>query len=476
LLVGCQSLPNYPNLPLAAGVANSRVTPALPNDPDEPINLIAFFGGGSRAAALGLSILDQLNALSYAHDGYSVRLTDRVRVISSVSGGSVIAAWYGLVGASGMDELNDRFLVQDNMGSLISTAADPITWMRLIFSRYSRIEALQALLDTRLFAGKTFASLDRPDAPLVILNATDMGSGEVFSFTPDRFNDICSELRGLPVSVGVAASAAFPVALSPMNLRDYSGPTCVGAVPPAPWITQDLTKLAPRYIDVEEFKRARYANALRHGPDAFRQVDYLHLLDGGLADNQGAHALGEAITSPHGPYNLLYAINSGHARRIVVISVNARSDADNGIAKDPAVPGLFSVIGAVTGVPIDSTTAYSNASLQLLVDTLNQAGADAERVAAGDPLFKGLSVYPISIDFDQLHPGQNDLRDRVKAIGTSWNLSADDRRITEAVGTLLLRQHPCFQRLLLDLRIQADFLDPQTEQLCPLPANQEARR
>lgn len=320
LLAGCQSLPNYPNLPLAAGAANSRISPAPPTDPDEPIILIAFSGGGSRAAALGLSVLDQLNAVSYVHNGARVPLTDRVRVISSVSGGSVIGAWYGLVGASRMDELNDKFLVQDNMGSLISTAADPITWARLIFTRFSRIEALQTLLDTRLFAGKTFTSFDRPGAPLVILNATDMGSGEVFSFTPDRFNDICSDLPSLPISVGVAASAAFPVALSPMNLRDYSGAGCVGAVPPAPWIAADLTKLAPRYINIEEFKRARYANALRHGPDAFRQVDYLHLLDGGVADNQGAHALSEAIISPHGPYNLLNAINSGHARRIVVIS------------------------------------------------------------------------------------------------------------------------------------------------------------
>ena len=41
------------------------------------------------------------------------------------------------------------------------------------------------------------------------------------------------------------------------------------------------------YVNLEEFKRTRYANALRNGKDAYRDERYLHLLDGGLVDNQG---------------------------------------------------------------------------------------------------------------------------------------------------------------------------------------------
>jgi hypothetical protein len=71
---------------------------------------------------------------------------------------------------------------------------------------------------------------------------------------------------------------------------------------------------------------------------------------------------------------ILEAINSGCARRIVVIAVNARADMDNGVGKNPAVPGLLKVVNTVIGAPIDSTTARSNASLQDLVDMLkNQA-------------------------------------------------------------------------------------------------------
>jgi hypothetical protein len=48
---------------------------------------------------------------------------------------------------------------------------------------------------------------------------------------------------------------------------------------PAPcWISADLTKQLPRYLNLEGYKRARYANALRDGPGRFRDERYSHLL------------------------------------------------------------------------------------------------------------------------------------------------------------------------------------------------------
>ena len=38
-----------------------------------------------------------------------------------------------------------------------------------------------------------------PGAPLVVMNATDMESAEVFAFTPQRFDDLCSDLDQLPL-------------------------------------------------------------------------------------------------------------------------------------------------------------------------------------------------------------------------------------------------------------------------------------
>jgi NTE family protein len=463
----CETVPDYPNRPLSAGSSNPPPPDLIGPDPNAPIILIAFSGGGSRAAALGLGVLDELAAQAYAASGTPVALIDRIKVVSSVSGGSVVAAWFGLVGPTRLDELKTDFLQRDNMKTLEWEATDPLTLARLSLSSYTRIDALRDLLDSELFHGARFADLRRPGAPLIVMNATDMESGEVFAFTPQRFDDLCSDLDQLPLSVAVAASAAFPVALSPMSLRNYSYEDCKAAIPGGGWIAAELTLRLPRYINLEEYKRARYANALRNGKDAYRDEHYLHLLDGGLVDNQGVQSLTEVLVSPHSPARILDAINAGRARRIVVIAVNARADTDNGVGGNPAVPGLLKVVNTVIGAPIDSTTARSNASLQDLVDTLNAAGAAPARTP-GQPLFAGLRVYNIPVDFDQFLPAQRQLQTAVKNIGTSWSLSPTQLQQAIEAGRILLRQHPCFQRLLLDLNARSAPADAATiRKSCP---------
>ena len=380
-------------------------------------------------------MLNELATAAYPAHGKSESLIDRVKVVSSVSGGSVVAAWFGFAGPGRLNELKDNFLKQDNMATLEWQAVNPLTLARLAFSGYTRIDVMRDLLDRELFHGARFAALQRPGAPLVVMNATDMESGEVFAFTPQRFDDLCSDLNQLPISVAVSASAAFPVALSPMSLRNY--------------------------INLEEYKRARYANALRNGNDAYRNEHYLHLLDGGLADNQGVQSLSEVLVSPHSAAHIIRGINAGHAKRIVVISVNARSDADRDIGKEAAVPGLLKVVDTVIGTPIDGTTAYANASLQDLVATLKSAGETAPQ-APGHPLFAGMRVYGVAIDFDQFMPEQHNLQNVVKNIGTTWTLSAAQLQAAIDAGKILLRQHPCYQRLLLDQKARPAAGDEAT--------------
>jgi NTE family protein len=402
-------------------------------------------------------VLDELAFQYYPAQGKPVFLIDRVKVISSVSGGSVVAAWFGLVGPSRLNEVKEDFL--DHVATLEWQIDDPLTLDRLAHGQPTHIDRLRDLFDNDLFHGARFADLRRPGAPLVVMNATDMESGEVFAFTPTRFNDLCSDLDQLPLAVAVAASAAFPVAFSPMSLRNYSYEDCKGAIPGGNWIAAELTRQLPRYVNLEEYKRARYANALRNGNDAYRNEHYLHLLDGGLVDNQGIQSLTEVLVSPHSPTRILDAINSGRVQRIAVIAVNARTDKDNGIGGNPAVPGLLKVVNTLIGAPIDSTTAHSNASLQDLLDTLNAAGASPVRVP-GKPLFAGLRVYNIPIDLDQFAPEQRELQTAVKNMGASWNLSITQLRQAVEAGRLLLSQHPCFQRLLLDLKAPRASADP----------------
>ena len=202
---GCAST-HFENTPLRAGEANPDRRSIDPATPDRPVILMTFSGGGSRAAALAEAVLREMAATSYpASDGNHV-LTSDVKLISSVSGGSVTSAWFGLHRSPAhpdgdLDGLRNDFLAKDNMAALELDAVNPITWFGLVTGKIARIEALEALFNERLFHNATLADINRPGQPYVVFNATDMAGGETFALVPRKFDDVCRAMmpcRSLP--------------------------------------------------------------------------------------------------------------------------------------------------------------------------------------------------------------------------------------------------------------------------------------
>jgi NTE family protein len=221
VLSACEST-RFENVPLQTGQANPERRSIAPASLDRPAILMTFSGGGSRAAALTQSVLREMAGTRYvAADGPHV-LTEDVKLISSVSGGSVTAGWFGLHRSPShpdgeLDGLRENFLTRDNMKELELDAVDPITWFRLTFGGFSRIGALESLLDERLFHRATLAELNQPGKPYIVLNATDMAGDETFALVPRRFDDVCSNHDLLPLATAVSASAAFPILLTPVS-------------------------------------------------------------------------------------------------------------------------------------------------------------------------------------------------------------------------------------------------------------------
>lgn len=248
------------------------------------------------------------------------------------------------------------------------------------------------------------------------------------------------------MSVGVAASAAFPILLSPVNLQDFSYPQCPGNPPPQQWITTELQQPAPRYLNPDAREAARYANALRHGSGAFRDIRYLHLLDGGLADNLGVHSLMDIIASPHATVPVLRALNEGRLRRLVVITVRARSSSPSPLYLQARTPGIVAMLNSVTSNPIDAATSSIAGQKEVLLDQIRSAAS----AAANSAEFQGLSIYDVDVDFDQLLPEQSNLQRAVESVLTSWTITSTNLANIKMAAALLLRQHPCFQKLLVD--------------------------
>jgi len=283
-----------------------------------------------------------------------------------------------------------------------------------------------------------------------------MADGEVFSFLPSRFDDLCSDLSRFPLAGGVAASAAFPIALTPISLKNWSTETGCLVNPYPPSIRSALTA-SDRYTNLAKYKAALETQQLRGCAypclDPTRRspsVLYRHLLDGGLVDNLGTSAILQELFS-NDPSSQLRQLNNGRIHNLVAIEVIARSSTPSPLSTDPATPGIFSMAGAVIDNPIDSATRGNATMFQDAAANLRRDGQLRNLApAAFDPPDR---VYTVQVDpdqFDATKPGELALRNAFERVPTSWTMDADAFRTVQDAAHRLLYLHPCFVRLVMD--------------------------
>jgi predicted acylesterase/phospholipase RssA len=177
---------------------------------------LSLSGGGSRSANFAAACMFQLERLG---------LLQKVDYISSVSGGSLPAAYYCLNGPDWNPGNVQKKLTQPFASDLITQTLVPWNWVAMACSDYDRTDLLAGIFRQRLYGRNgralTYADL-RPDRPRLLINATDLQSGRRFVFCDETFNELNSDLSKYPLAYAVAASAAVPVVLHPVTLRDYS--------------------------------------------------------------------------------------------------------------------------------------------------------------------------------------------------------------------------------------------------------------
>jgi NTE family protein len=202
--------------------------------------VLAFSGGGTRAAALSYGVLEELRKTEVVIDGQTARLLDEVVTISSVSGGSFTSAYYGLHGDGIFEDYEDRFLRRDIDARLAFNLLRPLEFLRIFFTPYTRSDMAMDIYDKEVFDGATFSDLAKAGGPLLNINSTDIEIGGVFTFVQPTFDMICSDLSKLRVAQAVTASSAVPGIFDPLMLENHAG-TCGHSEPT--WIQQALADL-----------------------------------------------------------------------------------------------------------------------------------------------------------------------------------------------------------------------------------------
>jgi NTE family protein len=460
-----------------------------PKSDKHTLVIVTLSGGGTRAAALAFGTLQMLNELDPADanpKNPNETLLDQVDLISSVSGGSVTGGWYALKGKAGLATEGDngqlwKFLNGNWTGRLAWKALNPWTLARYTFTDYMRSDVLADFFNDHLFRDATYRDVLEQykrdiHQPYVILNATDIGHEGIFPFTQGHFDLLCSDLNQYRLTDAVAASGNFPLAFSPLGLQNFSPCNAQtgdwNTSGPPQWIDhyrefEGEHAVTPTSIQLSELRTARTAQDILTS-HANGDIDkYVHLFDGGVADNLGVRST-LALEDDAARVPSLYLRLSGGSRpagyqnieRVLYIVVNARTRDLEGLDAAKSPPGEIKTALRMADTLLDSSTLadqdYLIAELEATAEAARAAVKKTASSAAPVPVpppvsdsggdkacqsskpflsckSEAQSKYPVpkggltfavvSVDFEMIP--YKTCRDKAWTLATNWGLKGD---------------------------------------------------
>ena len=193
-----------------------RTNPGDENAPPPSGIALCLSGGGYRAMVFHLGALWRLNELGYL---------PKLARISSVSGGSITAGMLGLKwarlqfdAATGVSPVFVQEVV-DPVRALAGVTLDTVDGLKGLLLPGTIAEYVAASYRQHLFGAATLQDL--PNAPLFVINSTNLQTGSLWRFTKPFMADWQVGVVNAPtvdLAVAVGASSAFPPVLSPVRL------------------------------------------------------------------------------------------------------------------------------------------------------------------------------------------------------------------------------------------------------------------
>lgn len=449
-LGGCASVYNQPlNAPTASPMPGfirpagaAEAIPARSISGDTVIGL-AFSGGGTRAAAFAYGVFDRMAKYQTRRQG---PLLDHVGLVSGVSGGAIMAAYYGLKGPAALHDFRARYLTQDLMAQL-DTSFSLGNISRALGGGVNTDNKLRDWFNANLFHDATFADL-AGRRPVTLINATDIYNRTPFLFSPQTFAAACSDIAQYPLAAAVAASAAVPGAFAPVVIETYPD-RCQTPLPG--WVTAAAAN--PHGSPLLQ-AYARGLTDIRSG-----RVKYVKLFDGGLIDNYGLSGITiirAGQTTPYGPLRPEEAFN---LRRLMFLVVDAGQGPKGNWSTTLEGPAGKELVGAVVDVLVDANARTSYTAFEQTMKAwrdqivtwrcgLKAAEAARLREGSGPRNCRDLKFTITRVSFDQLGP------ERAKVLGavpTSFTLPVDTIDTLTQAGGDALDANPAFREFLRDM-------------------------
>ena len=409
------NLPAKPVAAVADKTAAGASAPVAADPPSDDVIALSFSGGGLRAAAFADGAMQGLAA----QRGVPGRnLLQQVGFITSVSGGSLPAAWVGLHGTDSLDEFRRAALLHAGTQNDGSNVSNSVSLLRLAG------DGLTHWLDDEVFHGATFSGMNAPGRPVVWINATNLNQRLPFAFDQLNFDALCSDFGSFPVADAVAASMAVPLLFSPVVLEKHPD-QCTTALPThledetAPWGDTMLAKAT--------------AEALHDYRDA-DNGRFLKLVDGGLTDNFGLSSIQQSRLLAGTPLAPLDAAQALQLRRLLFVVVDGGQHPVISWNRDVGGPSGLELAFASVDAAIDTNMRLSYDNFLVMSrrwqDDLVQwrcarpeAELERERALRPDWRCEDVQVAVSRISFDDLDAAR---AAGLHRISTSLTLSRHD--------------------------------------------------
>jgi NTE family protein len=419
---------------LATGVATNY---------DDMVVALSFSGGGMRAAAFSYGVLEGFEQIHVPTRTGNVSLLDRLDFLSGVSGGSILAAYYGLHGRAAIGDFKQRFLLVNAEESL-QTELSIGNIARGLDGGVNDATQFPVWLDAHLYNNATFKDLLRRPRPRVWINAADIYNRTAFIFTPVTFSALCSDLASYPISMAVAASAAVPVVFAPIVIRNYPG-GCPNSLPN--WVERfhkdpNAAPLIKSYADT--------LDGYRTGA-----ISYVKLLDGGLVDNYGLAGFTIARLASSTPYGPLAPEEAVKLRRFLFLVVDSGRAPSGQWAQTVPGPTGVDLIMATSDTATESGAIGSYSAFDVTMADWKKnlvswrcGLSEADRRRFGVPTgwnCRDVEFFISRISFEQLGPERAAALNKVE---TRFKLPADQIDMLITAGRDALNTNPKFREFM----------------------------
>ena len=181
---------------------------------------------------------------------------------------------------------------------------------------------------------------------------------------------------------------------------------------------------------------------------------YIHLVDGGVADNLGLRAILDRVLLRGSVWKSIKGTPAEKVKRVVLMVVNAETEPDkkwDGIENIPPFGAMFSAYSSIAIERYNQETlALLKESVKSWADEIRTKRCKGEVVSSEPGSCGDINFYVVEVKFDALKDATE--RMHFKRFPTSFKLPPEKVDELRDVAHRLLGESEEFQRLLRDLR------------------------